>query len=619
MPRIYPWERRWLEIAANKTVDESYHQVESNGYVAAITWTGNLYPEPVGILLANAEAESQVMVLLGEPGIGKSSEWRKLCDKLAAEKEHFFLNLGDFASETELRDTILDDPKVQSWQGADTELTLWLDSLDEGLLHMKKLQDTLQRILRKLPLARLRLRLTCRNAVWPVAFTDALGNLWQFGPRPTSKQVSVLLLRPLTREQVAEAAQAEGLEAEEFLQAVAELDAQPLASIPVTLRLLLTLYKKHQPGFGVSASAGRAGLYERGCLELCTAPDEKRDDEHRPDGQQRLLLAGYLAYLAVFSNRRQIHMEPVRGGLEENALDPYAAGAGQTVPWRGQQATISLVTIRDLLKNTSLFTDLGNGCLVWVHQAFAEFLAAWYLNLTTISPANLRALFRSEADPVGGVVPALRETAAWLSELQPAFWQELLGIDPVALVRSDLRRLPDGQRADVVQRLAEVMGTLAYPPYLENRERSFMQQLRHPGLAAQLEPLLMQDDVPPATMRFATDMAIGCKVVELVPALTKQALDTAQPFDKRARALDILRDILPDEAKPALRPLIHEIPKEDERDEFRGNLLNTLWPAHLGPDELLPLLTPERDNHFLGGYHAFTHRLEKADGRVLNL
>lgn len=613
MPTVYPWERRWLEIAANKAVNESYHQVESNGYVAAVAWAGSLHPEPVGVLLVDAGAERQVMVLLGEPGIGKSSEWRKLRDQLAAEKEHLFLNLGAFASETELRETILEDPKVQDWQGADSELTLWLDSLDEGLLHMKRLQDTLQRILRKLPLARLRLRLTCRNAVWPVAFTEALGDLWQFGPRPTSEQLSVLLLRPLTREQVEEAAEAEGLVADEFLQAVAELDAQPLAGIPVTLRLLLALYKKHQPGFGVSESAGRAGLYERGCLELCTAPDEERDDEHRPDGQQRLLLAGYLAYLAVFSNRRQIHMEPVRGGLEENALDPYAAGAGQTVSWRGQQATISPAAIRDLLKNTSLFTDLGNGCLVWVHQAFAEFLAAWYLNLTNISTANLRTLFRSAADPTGGVVPALRETAAWLSELQPAFWQELLGIDPVALVRGDLRRLRDGQRADVVLRLAEVIGALAYPPYLENRERSFMQQLRHPDLAAQLEPLLTHDDVPPATMRFAMDMATGCQVLELVPALTNQALDAAQPFDKRARALNILRDIMPEEAKPALRSLIHDIPKEDERDEFRGDLLHILWPAHLRPDELLPLLTPERDSHYLGGYHAFTHRLEKAE------
>jgi hypothetical protein len=142
-------------------------------------------------------------------------------------------------------------------------------------------------------------------------------------------------------------------------------------------------------------------------------------------------------------------------------LDPYAAGAGLTVPWQGLRATISPAAIQDLLKNTSLFTDLSNGCLAWVHQAFAEFLVAWYLNLTNVSTGSLRALFRSEADPAGGVVPALRETAAWPAELRPASWQELLQLDPLALVRSDLRRLQDEQRAAVIQQLATVMGTLA--------------------------------------------------------------------------------------------------------------------------------------------------------------
>jgi hypothetical protein len=199
MPTLYPWERRWIEIAANKEVSESFHQVESNGYVAATAWTSNLHPESIGVRLVDA-AERHVLVLLGEPGSGKSSEWRKLRGILAADAQHLFLNLGAFASENELREALLEDLKVEVWQQANFKLTLWLDSLDEGLLHMRKLQDTLLRLLQRLPLERLQLRITCRNAVWPVAFTEALGGLWQFGPQPTSQQLSVLLLRPLTRE-----------------------------------------------------------------------------------------------------------------------------------------------------------------------------------------------------------------------------------------------------------------------------------------------------------------------------------------------------------------------------------------------------------------------------------
>jgi hypothetical protein len=250
---------------------------------------------------------------------------------------------------------------------------------------------------------------------------------------------------------------------------------------------------------------------------------------------------------------------------------------------------------------------------VWVHQAFAEFLAAWYVHRAKISLASLRALFRSEADPAGGVVPALRETAAWLAELQPAFWQELLRLDPLALIRGDLRRLRNEQRSDIVQQLATAIGTMAYPPYLESREQSFMQQLKHPGLATQLAALLTADDVPAATMRFAVDMAKACQVQELAPLLVEQTLSETQPFQRRAYALDMLRELATDEAKQALRSLLHRLPAEDVRDEFRGDLLWILWPTHLEPDELLPLLTPERDDHYLGGYHSFMYALEKTD------
>lgn len=611
MPTLYPWERRWREIAASKAINESYHQVESTGYVAAGVLTDSLRMQPIGVRLSDVDAERQVIVLLGEPGSGKSSEWRRLREELTIESQHLFLNLGEFATEAELREAILEDPKVVSWQQSGNKLTLWLDSLDEGLLHMRKLQKTLLRILQKLlPLERINLRITCRNAIWPVTFTEELGSLWGFGQQPSSEQLSVLLLRPLTQEQVAEAAQVEGLPSEEFLAAAAALDAQPLASIPVTLRLLLALYKKYGSGFGGSESAGRAGLFELGCLQLCEASGGEREEPYRMDRYERLLLAGYLAYLAIFSNRRQILIEPAVGELEENSLDPHAAGARQTVSWKGLRVAISTKAIQNLLKNTSLFIDLGNGSLVWAHQAFAEFLAAWYLNLANISLGSTRALFRSEADPAGGVVPALRETAAWLAELRPAFWQELLRLDPLALVRSDLRQLRPEQQADVVQQLVVAMSTLSYPPYQEN---GFMQQLCHSGLAAQLEPLLTGEEVPTATVRFAMDMAKECSVQLLVPVLIEQALDVTQPFYKRAHALNILRVIIPDEAKPALRSLIHGIPDEDERDEFRGYLLWILWPDYLAPDELLPLLTPDKDDSYGGAYRHFIHYLERQD------
>ena len=354
-------------------------------------------------------------------------------------------------------------------------------------------------------------------------------------------------------------------------------------------------------------------MYELGCLELCEGPDRGREEKHRQDSRERLLLAGYLAFLAVLSNRRQIHINPVSGLLGSNELDPHAAGAGQTTERKGLQATISPARIRDLLTNTALFTDLGNGCMVWTHQSYAEFLAAWYLHLTGMAVGNLRSLFRSSADPQGGITPALRETAAWLAELNPAFWQELLELDPGALIQSDMRRLSDEQRASVVARLIRWLDKLAYPPYRDNYERSFMHQLHHPGLAKQLTAVLTNPEANGATLRFAIDVAVTCKVDELAPLLIQQALDISLPFPTRSRALSILRAIADDEVSEALRPLRLNIPTGDYQDDFRGYLLQILWPHHLSADELLPLLTQEKDDHYTGSYRMFLYGLEKED------
>lgn len=114
-------------------------------------------------------------------------------------------------------------------------------------MHLATLQAALLRVLQPLPLFRLCLRIMCRNAVWPVVFSEALAKLLKLKRATDSEAFQTLLLSPLSRDQVAEAATE--LDAEAFLAAVAVADAQPLASRPVTLALLLLLYSQHQmPG-----------------------------------------------------------------------------------------------------------------------------------------------------------------------------------------------------------------------------------------------------------------------------------------------------------------------------------------------------------------------------------
>jgi hypothetical protein len=608
---LYPWERRWLQLTSSANQFEPPYQFDSSGYVVSHRAGPDFRTyELIGVRLSDLTAEHVCVVLLGEPGMGKSQEWAEQQALLTASPHHIFLDLGTESSEDRLERKIQANPKVLACQAENAVLTLWLDSLDEGLLHINTLQTTLLDILRSLTRVQLRLRIMCRNAVWQPSFADALGKLLAPAGGKPSDAVTVLLLNPLSQQQVRQAAEQEGFDVTQFLLAVAASDAQPLAGRPVTLGLLIQLYKRHQPHFGATGPTTRSELYEQGCLLLCERPDHKRPSKHRHNARHRLLLAGYLAMVMVLTNRRLVHTELVVGGLPSNELDPYALGGGSTAAWQGEQASIDRASLLDLFSNTGLFTDLGGGRMMWAHQSYAEFLAAWYLNLTGMSTASLRPLFRSAVDSQGGIVPALLETAAWLADLQPAFWNEILVIDPVALLQSDLRRLTDTERSLVVERLIRWFAGLAHVPY---QGTSFMQYLCHSGLASQLEPLLSAPAAPNATAHFAVDLALACKTRELLPLLVGQALQTTLPYPVRRRALYILRGIADDASREKLRRLLVSLPEEDEDGQFHNELLHILWPTHLTVDELLPMLVDRKKKRTLGNEFS-SYFVDFADG-----
>lgn len=615
---IYPWHRRWLSSTATYAAVAPPYQPDETGYVDFYEWGPGLRRQPIGYALADLTERQRCVVLLGDPGIGKSQEWRRQRELVGSHPRQIFLNLGTIDSEQTLRTVLLEIPQVQSWRADDSVLSLWLDSLDEGLLHLATLQAALLRVLQSLPLDRLCLRIICRNAVWPVSFSEDLAKLMAINPGD-SEQFKTLLLSPLSREQVAEAAMAEQLDEEAFLAAVAVTDAQPLASRPVTLALLLRLYQPQQQGFSATEIPGRAGLYVQGCLTLCDRPNRARPEEHRRDPYQRLLLAGYVAFLSVLTNRRILLAELTDEPLNSTELDPNAMGGGPTATWRGQQALISAGNLRDIFRHTGLFTDLGSGRLVWAHQSYAEFLAAWYISLTELPPSSLRPLFRSAADPQGGIVPALRETTGWLADLQPAFWEELLELDPLALLATDLRSLGPEQRAKLVQRLLVWAGGLAAVPF---QSPDFLRQLQHPDLAGQLAPVLRDSAAPAAAANLAVDLARAVGVRDLQPLLLAQALDPAESFPLRLRALTLLVDLADDPTRATLRSLLPAIPPEDEADEFRGTLLKLLWPNHLSLDELFGLLLPYGKGPLFGTYNQFLDqlldlRLDNSPARVL--
>ena len=122
------------------------------------------------------------LVLLGDPGLGKSHELRAEYNRVreAGGRDDVALRfeLRDFTSEDRLEKRLFGCSEMLDWFQSNKRLHLFLDGFDEGLLRV----DTISRILvsgfSSLPRTRLDLRIASRPLEWQVTFENDLKRLW---------------------------------------------------------------------------------------------------------------------------------------------------------------------------------------------------------------------------------------------------------------------------------------------------------------------------------------------------------------------------------------------------------------------------------------------------------
>ncbi len=152
-------------------------------------------------------AEDPCLVLLGEPGIGKSTALAahvlEIQQRSSPEMHCLYVDLRAYGSEQRLQRVLFDHPEIASWQGDTSVLHLFLDSLDESLMRIDTVTDMIAEELERWPHHRLFLRIACRTANWRPTFEERLRNHWGHDA------VGVFELAPLRRFDVSVAAQAE--------------------------------------------------------------------------------------------------------------------------------------------------------------------------------------------------------------------------------------------------------------------------------------------------------------------------------------------------------------------------------------------------------------------------
>lgn len=538
-------------------------------------------------------AAARFAVLLGEPGIGKSTAVNDAA--LRGDQSRFqstSFDLGRYSSESQIEQRVLKSELILDWQGGDHDLHVTFDGLDEAMHRVDGVDLLLADRLEDWDPLRLHLRMACRTADWPRTLEDSVRAIAE----RAGTSLSVFELLPLRRRDAVEIVADLGVDAEQFLDAVETAGLVPLAARPLTLGLLVRGYR----GSGQLASNASAA-FESGLLALCEEqyPGSRPETRGTGAGQaQTFDAAKHIAARSVFGARPLIWTGS-HAAAEHMDLTAVDCGFGDTAAERDAATT----SVRAAL-HTGLFAGAGEGRLAWAHVLFASFLAArWVLDHRLTEP-QVRSLVLA---PDGGIPASMSEVAAWLVSLRPDEFDWLIGSDPEAFLAPV--SLPGSTlRAQVVGGLIRLVraGTT-----VRDFARDF-RRLSHPELSSQVRAVFTVRDDPATSLCIQIASNSGLRA--LVPDLAHLAADPAREPTVRRSAAHAVHRLRDDDPSDDLRDLIARdttLPPRDGQD-LQGIALLATWPHALSTAAVFDCLEPQLDEHFVGAYAVFLSNFASA-------
>lgn len=604
---------RWVRVRNGSDGDDPPFDLDEDGFLPDPT-TATSASVGVTLIRPGEALDTGALVLLGEPGAGKTTTFRSLSgadiDTLEPEPggSGTLWVSGSELSDTTAFNEVLGHhlaalPAAGHTPQSAGQLTVVLDQLDEST-DLRRLPRQLERVLAGKDTRCLRVLVACRTADYPDRLTGVL-------ERALGRCV-VADLAPLTRDDVFTLAAGTGVDASAFVDTVTSAGVGSLASAPLTLKILLAAFR-HDVRF---LDRGPRELFELGMARLADEHDRNRaqDQFSVTSVEQRVVIASRIATRMVLSGQRTIwigaHALAGPNDITEGKLSggrEVSAGAFEVTP----------AAVGETLK-TALFSRSGRNRVAFAHSSFAAFLTARYLATSIRGPDDaarrrLSGVFLVDApdEDTASIPVHLRETAAWLLAHAPSEYRWLASADPDGLIAHSPCITDSDTRAVMVD------GLLRRAAEVELAERSWRRtrwRLAHPGLADQLRPVLDHAVSSPspkwedfARARLAIHLARDGAVAEVTGSLLCLAEVDGWPSALRQNAAKAAMTTGPTEAIPRLRALLATLTtggadRDDDHDELVGTLLSLLWPGDLRLTEVLPHIRPIRDSALYGMY-----------------
>lgn len=575
----YNWNRYWVPR-------DGTFEYDLEGFLSDGT---TIWAQGVDLVTLDRISDTPCLVLLGEPGIGKSFAMRAAqASARTGEGILLSVDLRSFGSEQRLIDEVFRSKQFSSWLAGAGNLEIILDSLDECLLRIDNVAAVLADQFSKInSVDGLKLRLACRTADWPLLLEAALVSQWGV------ENTKIFELAQLSRNQVEEAARANGIDSNAFVRELLSADVVPLAIKPLTLNFLLRLYEKDG-----RLPTSKAEIFSNGCRLLCEEPNESRLSAKQVGKfsvADRIAIATHIAAATVYCNKAAIWTGSVAQKPDTDLL--FSDAAPRTIFVDGRRIDVSDSAIRETL-GTGLFSSRGAQRLGWAHHSYSEFLAAKFGCAQNLTPRQLFSIIADADDRERHIIPQLRETAAWIAAENTTLRNHLLNIEPHVLLSSDISTAADAQKKALIHAILRRVANPVVWQELRAARRNY-NKLTYKGMAKQLKPYLISKTQSNAHYE-AIEIAQCCCVTELTPILAKNALDPKLERRVRVNAASAVLEIGNAQSKKELKPLALGLVQGDENDELRGAALLACWPQHISAQELFSSLkTPSR----FGGYY----------------
>ena len=578
----YNWQRRWipLDIGSSDGTGET-----SKARSAKALWEMRFTSDGV---LFDEIRHVPCLVLLGEPGMGKSyfvqDEEQRLRTYLERSADVSMLkNLAGSESSDEVRRRLFESDTYRAWKTGTHKLTLFVDSVDQAVMGVGDVVTAICNELGDADLSRLELRLVCRDHDWSLNLADTLGHVWR-SHDDTDGIVRVYQLASLNLDDIRLAAEANRDtidDPEQFLQNVEDADALPLATVPITLEMLLK-----EPTY-LNLNNSRVELYEHGLRRILKGK-EATSDLNDSELERRFEIASRIAAVMLFSRKHSIDVEASR------VLESSSALAVSDLVWEvADQDDEEL--IRKTL-DTAIFQGTGNR--TWAHQSFAEYLAAHCLSNKNIPVEKILGMALA---PDEKFASDLHDTLRWLIEMRADILEEVVKRQPLLVLTSDMSHLNDREFGKIFAAVLSLDD-----PYVYSRETWNLRKFRagHPSAKSVLLPYLENTGLSQYLRRFVLKLLENLDIREIDDALVQLALDEQEDQVLRRLSARRLADVGSADAKLRLKRYIFG-GVDDPEDDLKGYALQALWPNELTPDELFNALSPPKKENYWGSYKTF--------------